>query len=120
MQIFNCIIYHLRTFNVNNLPFFLSLSLEYLRLAISINVARAREREKEFRISVALQCVPILWTKLSGPKAVRIIRQIGKSITRNTSGESGIRNVSSRAVPSNNDSSACLADILGDRTVRGK
>lgn len=45
MQIFNCIIYHLRTFNVNNLPFFLSLSLEYLRLAISINVARERERE---------------------------------------------------------------------------
>lgn len=45
MQIFNGIIYHLRIFNVNNLPFFLSLSLEYLRLAISINVARERERE---------------------------------------------------------------------------
>lgn len=52
MQIFNCIIYHLRTFNVNNLPFFLSLSLEYLRLAISINVARARERERKSFVSL--------------------------------------------------------------------
>lgn len=52
MQIFNGIIYHLRTFNVNNLSFFLSLSLEYLRLAISINVARVRERERKSFVSL--------------------------------------------------------------------
>lgn len=51
MQIFNGIIYHLRTFNVNNLSFF-SLSLFGIFKTRDIYKRRAQERERESFVSL--------------------------------------------------------------------